>query len=100
MASRAIRWISRPSQALLSKDIKLFLRDPVQTLQFLVFFGFLGVYFLNIAKIHAIDIALWKNLLSFLNMFAICAIMVSLGLRFLFPLISLEGRAFWVTGLR
>ena len=84
----------------LLKDIKLFLREPALWLQFLVFFGLLFFYFLNLRKFsyHAME-PIWKNLISFLNTFSVLCIVCSLSIRFVFPQWSLEGRNFWILKL-
>ncbi|MBN2021279.1 MAG: hypothetical protein JW809_00655 [Pirellulales bacterium] len=85
---------------LLVKDLRLFRRDPVQWSQFLVFFGLLALYFLNIRRFgsNARQIA-WVNMISFLNLSVVGLILSTLTTRFIFPMISLEGRRFWMLGL-
>jgi len=82
------------------KDIKLFLRDPRQWLQSLIFFGFLFFYFLNMRHFsyHAMGI-IWRNLIMFLNTFGILCIASTLSVRFIFPQWSLEGHNFWILKL-
>lgn len=93
--------IFRPStRALLIKDAKLFWRDPSQWSQFVIFFGFLGVYFMNLRSSPVdIDLPFWKNLICFLNLGAVCLTAAMLSTRFVFPLMSLEGKRFWIVGL-
>ncbi len=94
------RFLSPEMRLVLMKDIKTFWRDPVQWTQFLVFFGLLGVYFLNLRQ-FAYDVRLpyWRNLVSFLNLLATCLTLATFTGRFIFPLLSLEGRKFWILGL-
>ena len=41
----------------------------------------------------------WRNLVSFLNLSVTALILSTFTSRFIFPLLSLEGRNFWVLGL-
>ena len=87
-------------RALLIKDIKTFFRDPVQWSQALIFFGLLGFYFANLRtfRYHSLPES-WRNIIAFLNVFSVSAVMCSLGSRFVFPQLSLEGQGFWILGL-
>jgi len=87
-------------RAVVMKDIRSFLRDPVQVIQGLLFFGLLGIYFFNLRNLHYHQLSpVWRNLIAFLNLFSLAAIMCSFCSRFVFPQISLEGQAFWISGL-
>lgn len=82
------------------KDIKTFLRDPVQWTQVLIFFGLLTVYISNLRNFaYPIDRPFYHSLISFLNLGATCLTLATMVSRFVFPLISLEGQRFWVLGL-
>lgn len=82
------------------KDSLLFLRDPSQWTQFLIFFGLLALYFLNLGSLGYNDLdPVWSNLIAFLNMFSLSAVMSSLSARFVFPQMSLESRTLWMVGL-
>lgn len=85
---------------LIVKDLRLFRRDPVQWLQFLIFFGLLALYFLNIRRLsYDMSYANWVNMISFLNLSVVGLILSTFTTRFIFPMISLEGRRFWILGL-
>lgn len=87
-------------RAIILKDIRALLRDPAQMIQGLLFFGLLGLYFFNLRNLHYHLLApVWRNLISFLNLFSLATIMSSFCSRFIFPQISLEGHAFWIIGL-
>ncbi len=82
------------------KDSLIFLRDPSQWTQFLIFFGLLALYFLNLGSLGYSDLdPAWSNLIAFLNMFSLSAVMSSLSARFVFPQMSLESRTLWMVGL-
>ncbi|MBM3254195.1 MAG: hypothetical protein FJZ16_08075 [Candidatus Omnitrophica bacterium] len=87
-------------KSLITKDIKIFWRDPIQWSQFTVFFGLLAVYFANIHNLsYDILPAMWRNLVAFLNLGSTTLTLGSLCVRFVFPLFSLEGKRFWILGL-
>jgi len=82
------------------KDTLLFLRDPAQWTQCLIFFGLLALYFLNLGSLGYSDLdPVWSNLISFLNLFSLSAVMSSLSARFVFPQMSMETRTLWMVGL-
>jgi len=85
---------------LLVKDMRVFLRDPMQWTQVVVFFGLLTIYFFNLRNLnyHMLGPG-WRNLIVFLNLFSVSAVISSLSSRFIFPQMSLEGHSFWVLGL-
>jgi ABC-2 type transport system permease protein len=85
---------------LLIKDIKTFLRDPAQWSQVLIFFGILTLYIGNLRNFsYPLDQPFYQNLISFLNLGATSMTLATMTSRFIFPLISLEGRRFWILGL-
>lgn len=85
---------------LLGKDLKLFRRDPVQWFQFLIFFGLLALYFVNIHRFsYDAFYKGWVNMVSFLNVSVVGLLLSTFTTRFIFPMISLEGRRFWILGL-
>ena len=93
----------RPLQLLLIKDWRLLRRDPVQWSQFLIFFGLLGLYFLNVDRFNNphsdIGYVTWINMVSFLNLAVVGLILSTFTTRFIYPMISLEGHCFWILGL-
>ena len=106
-------WIDRLAQLLFSpmptkmrllmvKDWRLLRRDPVQWSQFLIFFSLLGLYFLNIDRFknpsNDVNQIAWVNMVSFLNLAVVGLILSTFTTRFVYPMISLEGRRFWVLG--
>lgn len=83
--------------SVISKDIRLFLRDPEQWGQVIMFFGLLGLYFMNLKnfRYHWLP-SVWKNLISFLNVFSVSAVVCSLGARYIYPQMSLEAQNMWI----
>ena len=97
---RLLGWIPAPIRLLLIKDFRIVRRDPLQWAQFLIFFGLIALYFLNIKSIQdAAPFAGWVNLVSFLNLLVVGLILSTFTTRFIFPMISLEGQKFWILGL-
>jgi ABC-2 type transport system permease protein len=93
----------RPLQLLVAKDWQLLRRDPVQWSQFLIFFGLLGLYFLNVDRFNNpqsdIGYITWINMVSFLNLAVVGLILSTFTTRFIYPMVSLEGHCFWILGL-
>ncbi len=97
---RVFFFVPRPIRLLLLKDLRSFRRDPAQWSQFLIFFGLLAFYFLNIPRLgYAVQSPSWRIMVSFLNLAVTALILSTFTSRFIFPLLSLEGRNFWVLGL-
>ena len=93
----------QPLRLLLMKDWRLLRRDPVQWSQFLIFFGLLGLYFINVDRFNNphsdIGYLTWINMVSFLNLAVVGLILSTFTTRFIYPMISLEGHCFWIVGL-
>jgi ABC-2 type transport system permease protein len=87
----------RPLRLLIVKDLRLFRRDIAQWSQFVIFFGLLGLYFLNLRSFHYNNT--YASMISFLNLAVAGLILSTFTTRFIFPMISLEGRRFWILGL-
>ncbi len=86
--------------ALVVKDVKTFTRDPAQWAQALIFFGLLAIYIANLRNFqYPLDDPFYQNLICSLNLGATCLTLATMVSRFVFPMISLEGRRFWVLGL-
>ncbi|MCA9237219.1 MAG: hypothetical protein KDA44_17215 [Planctomycetales bacterium] len=94
-------WMLPPTmRVLIVKDLRQFRRDPVQWSQFLIFFGLLLLYFANVDRFRQHrenpDVLTWVNIVSFLNLAVVGLILSTFTTRFIYPLISLEGRRFWI----
>jgi ABC-2 type transport system permease protein len=97
---RVFFFTDRSIRLLVLKDIRTFRRDPVQWSQFLIFFGLLALYFVNIRRLsYDLHSPYWRNLVSFLNLTVTALILSTFTTRFIFPMVSLEGRKFWILGL-
>jgi ABC-2 type transport system permease protein len=97
LVAAATLFLPRTIRLLIVNDLRLFRRDPVQWTQFLIFFGLLGFYFANIRKLsYDLSHATWVNMVSFLNLTVVGLILSTFTSRFVFPMISLEGRRLWL----
>ncbi len=97
---RTFFFIPNEIRLLILKDLRTFRRDPAQWSQFLIFFGLLAFYFINIRRLsYDVEKPYWRSLISFLNLSVTALILSTFTSRFIFPLLSLEGRNFWVLGL-
>jgi ABC-2 type transport system permease protein len=97
---RCTRLLPAQMRLFIVKDLRLFRRDPVQWSQFLIFVGLLALYFLNIRRFrYDTYYAGWVNMVSFLNVSVVGLLLSTFTTRFIFPMVSLEGRRFWVLGL-
>lgn len=87
----------RPLRLLLVKDLRIFRRDVSQWSQFVIFFGLLGLYFFNARSFNYNNA--YASMIGFLNLAVVGLILSTFTTRFVFPMISLEGRRFWILGL-
>ena len=96
----ALRLLPNPQRALVVKDIKLFWRDPSQWSQFVIFFGIMAIYIANLRNSSRYyQQEMWRSWIAALNVGAVTLILATLTSRFVFPLVSLEGRRFWILRL-
>lgn len=89
------------TRLLIVKDFRTFRRDPQQWAQVAIFVGLLVLYFGNIRRLFLSDDIPWayQNSLSMLNLGSIALLLCTYTGRFIYPLLSLEGRKFWILGL-
>lgn len=80
---------------LLWKDGLTFARDVKYWSQLLLIGGLVFVYLFSIRRLP-LDTQELRSLIAFLNVGAAGFVLSALGLRFTFPSVSLEGRAWWV----
>lgn len=89
---KAFRYISRgPFGALLEKDARIFFRDMNQWSQLILLGTLVMVYLFSISKLP-LDTMYIQNLIAFFNIILIGIILAAVALRFVFPLVSIEGR--------
>ena len=93
-------FLDTASQEIIIKDVKNFTRTPGQWAQFLIFFGLLAFYILNLRTFnYHVQGTYWKTMIAVTNLTAIGLVLASFTGRFVFPLMSLEGNRIWILGL-
>lgn len=99
-AAGLLRPFSQPTAALVLKDFRVFWRDPAQWIQFMIFFGLLCIYVVNLRNVaFNFSNPFWEVMISHLNLAASALTLSTLTTRFVFPQFSLEGRRLWIIGL-
>jgi len=100
LATSCLRPFSQPIAALVLKDIRVFWRDPAQWIQFMIFFGLLCIYVVNLRNVaFQFTNPFWEVMISHLNLAASALTLSTLTTRFVYPQFSLEGRRLWILGL-
>jgi ABC-2 type transport system permease protein len=88
------------TRLLILKDFRTFRRDPAQWGQVVIFTALLVFYFLNVRRFYGEEVGeIYQNGISMLNLTATALLLCAYTGRFIFPLLSLEGRKFWILGL-
>jgi ABC-2 type transport system permease protein len=97
---RLTRLFPQTTRAIMVKDIKTFLRDTTQWSQLFLLLALIVVYLYNF-KVLPLDrspmpAGALRTLVSFANLGLAGFVLSAVAVRFAFPAISLEGRAFWI----
>lgn len=92
-------FVHRSTRLLIVKDFRTFRRDPQQWGQIVVFSGLMLLYFTNIRRFVENLAGRYQNSISFLNLCAVALLLCTYTGRFVYPMLSLEGRKFWILGL-
>ena len=96
----SVFYLDKPTRILVVKDFRTFRRDPTQWVLLSIFAGMLFLGASNYRAIIKNDLAvLDQYVISLVNVSATCVLLCAGLSRFIFPLISLEGRKFWILGL-
>jgi ABC-2 type transport system permease protein len=96
----ATRLLPAPTRAIMIKDIKTFLRDTTQWSQLFLLVALIVVYLYNF-KVLPLDrspmpAGTLRTLVSFANLALAGFVLSAVAVRFAFPAVSLEGKAFWI----
>lgn len=87
-------------QAIIVKEVKVFLRDSGQWSQLILLLSLVVVYVYNFSVLPEAGGPLvtfyFRNVVSFMNLALAAFVTAAVAVRFVYPSISLEGRAFWV----
>jgi ABC-2 type transport system permease protein len=80
--------------------LRTFRRDPAQWAQVLIFAGLMLLYFVNAPQFYQSDRGkAYQHVIGFTNVLATGMLMCAYMSRFVYPMLSLEGRKFWILGL-
>ncbi|MFH0825178.1 MAG: hypothetical protein V2B18_20700 [Pseudomonadota bacterium] len=94
------RHLDRPIARVVVKEFLLMARDWGRLSQLLLLIALIIVYLYNFAALPSLNTPaatmFLKNTVAFINIALAGFVIASLGVRFLFPAISSEGRAFWI----
>lgn len=92
-------WLAPNRRELVLKELKVFARDTTQWSQLILLFVLLVVYVANVRYLPLTGdgmTVLLRQLVPFLNLAVAGFVLASIAGRFVFPSISLEGRALWL----
>ncbi len=102
--ARALQIITRPlprtTGLLLSKDVTVFLRDASQWSQLLLLAALVGIYVYNFRALPTSDgtplAIVLRDVAAFCNLGLAAFVTTAVAVRFVYPMVSLEGRSWWV----
>lgn len=95
--SALAQYKANPIYSFLWKDILLFLREPTQWVQLAIFLILLIIYVFSLRRTPLFfSFSLWKVIISFANFAYVSFVIATLGVRFIFPAISLEKKGIWI----
>ncbi len=87
------------ARTFLLKDLILFVREPTQWVQLSVFLILLMVYIMSLRRTPIYFVfPLWRTIVAFANFAYISFVIATLGVRFIFPSMSLERSGIWIIG--
>ncbi len=94
-------WFLDPqTRLLIVKDFRTFRREPAQWAQVLIFCGLLVLYFTNMRRLMVTNVEwMYQNGLSLMNLTTTGLLLCIYTGRFIYPMLSLEGKKFWILGL-
>lgn len=83
-------------KAFFLKDLLVFIREPIQWVQLSIFVILLVVYIFSLRRTPLyFTFPVWRTIVSFLNFAFVTFVVATLGVRFIFPAISLERAGIW-----
>jgi ABC-2 type transport system permease protein len=92
--------LSPVRRQLMIKDVKMFLRDVSQWVQLLPLIALVLLYLYNFSVIDLNRVPFMtgvvKNFYAFVNLGTAGFVIATVAVRFVFPAVSSEGRAFWI----
>jgi ABC-2 type transport system permease protein len=102
--NRLVGLVSAPFSAamrqMVMKDIRVFMRDTTQWSQLFLLAALMVIYIFNVRVLPLPELGGQRlyltNLVSYLNISLAGFVIAALAARFVFPMVSLEGKAFWI----
>ena len=84
------------TRSLFLKDLLVFVREPIQWVQLSIFVILLVVYIFSLRRTPLyFTFPIWRTVVSFLNFAFVSFVLATLGVRFIFPAMSLERAGIW-----
>ena len=100
IVARGLFFLDGQTKLLIIKDFRTFRRDPAQWFQIFIFVQLAVLYFWGMRRFYERDIGIRvQNGISLLTLLAISFLACAYTGRFIYPMLSLEGRKFWILGL-
>jgi len=101
---RALRFVTAPLPRipglLFAKDASIFLRDASQWSQLLLIGALIGIYVYNFRALPTSDgtplAIVLRDVAAFCNLGLAAFVTTAVAVRFVFPMLSLEGRSWWI----
>ncbi len=94
------KWAPDDLASVMDKDLRTFFRDNTQWSQLLLLGALVAVYLYNFTVLpldrNPLPMDFLQNEIAFFNMGLAGFVLSAIGVRFIFPAISAEGRAFWI----
>lgn len=95
-----LNFLPGPAKAFTIKEIRTFFRDQTQWPQVFLIIALIVVYIFNFSVLpldkSPIQTVYLQNLFSFLNVGLASFVLTAIAARFVYPAVSLEGKAFWI----
>ena len=93
-------YLDRRTRVLVVKDFRTFRRDPTQWAIIFIMGGLMMLGASNFRQYYTADLdAIDKYIIGLMNLGGVSVLLCAGLSRFIFPLVSLEGRKFWILGL-
>ena len=89
------RVLAPAGKGMVLKDTLILLRDPGQWSQLLVLAALAGVYLMSTASL-SVGMQQFRDAIGAMNVAFLAFLLAGVGIRLSFPLVSLEGDAFWL----
>jgi ABC-2 type transport system permease protein len=99
LLDRLLSFLSTTRRELVLKELRVFMRDSTQWSQLVMLAVLLVVYVANVRYLPLSGAGmteLLRNVIPFLNLALAGFVLASIAARFVFPSVSLEGRALWL----